>query len=460
MGLLLKNGEIVTAEKTYTGDVFIEDGLIVKIGNNLDEKAEKVIDLKGKYLIPGGVDVHTHFNLDIGIAVAKDDFYTGTVAAACGGTTTIIDHMGFGPKGCNLHHQLEKYKVDARNDAVIDYGFHGVIQHVDNEILNEMKSMVDDGITSFKGYMTYDYKLQDTEMKRVMEELGALGAITTIHAEAHEEIQNLRSKYIKEGKTEAIYHAKSRPIKSEVEAIKRMINISKQANDAPLYVVHLSSGDGLDVIKKAREEGRKIYAETCPQYLFLNEKMYLEKNSEGLKYVMSPPLREEENNERLWQGIADGTIQTVATDHCPFDIEFKKKLGSKDFTKCPNGAPGVELRIALMYSEGVNKKRISINKFVDVVSTTPAKLFGLYPQKGSISIGADADLVVIDPRKKVTIKHKILHENVDYTPYEGMKVTGFPTMTISKGEIVVEEGQFIGKRGRGNFLKRTTTSNE
>lgn len=454
MRLLLKNARIVTAEESYDGDVVVEGGLIREIGQDLTTEADRVVDLDGKYLIPGGVDVHTHFNLDVGIAVAADDFYTGTVAAACGGTTTIIDHMGFGPEGCSLHHQLHKYMEDAKKDAVIDYGFHGVIQHINEDILEEMESMVEDGICSFKGYMTYDYKLGDSEMKRVMRRLGSLGAITTVHAEAHEEIQNLRAAYVSEGKTDAIYHAKSRPVKSEVEAIERMIKISAEADDAPLYVVHLSSGDGLDVIKKAREEGRNIYAETCPQYLFLDESRYMEGENHGLKYVMSPPLRERENNERLWKGIAEGSIQTVATDHCPFDFEFKKKLGSEDFTKCPNGAPGVEARMALMYSEGVAKNRISINRFVDVVSTTPARLFGLYPKKGSISVGADADLVVIDPDRRAVIKHENLHENVDYTPYEGMEVTGYPVMTISRGEIIVEEGRFTGKRGRGNFLKR------
>jgi len=454
MKLLLKNATIVTAEESFSGDVLVESGLITQIGKDLITEADRVVYLEGKYLIPGGVDAHTHFNLDVGIAVAADDFYTGTVAAACGGTTTIIDHMGFGPAGCTLHHQLDKYKADAETDAVIDYGFHGVIQHINDEIIDEMKSMVDDGICSFKGYMTYDYKLQDAEMKIIMKRLGYLGAMTTVHAEAHNEIQELRVRYIAEDKTEAIYHAKSRPVKSEVEAIERMIKISEAADDAPLYVVHLSSGDGLDAIRKARKNGRNIYAETCPQYLFLDESNYEEEDNNGLKYVMSPPLRERENNERLWQGIADGSIQTVATDHCPFDFEFKKELGSSDFTKCPNGAPGVEARIALMYSEGVGKKRINLNRFVDIVSTAPAKLFGIYPQKGSISVGADADLVIIDPNKEVTIRHKNLHENVDYTPYEGMEVRGYPVMTISRGEIIVEDGRFTGQRGRGKFLKR------
>jgi len=454
MKLLLKNATIVTAEESFDGDVLIESGLITQIGRGLRAKADRVVDLDGMYLMPGGVDVHTHFNLDVGIAVAADDFYTGTVAAACGGTTTIIDHMGFGPVGCSLHHQLDKYKADAGTDAVIDYGFHGVIQHINDEIVDEMASMVDDGVSSFKGYMTYDYKLQDEEMKIIMKKLGSLGAMTTVHAEAHEEIQNLRAEYVAEGKTEAVYHAKSRPVKSEVEAIERMIKISEAADDAPLYVVHLSSGAGLDAIRKARKNGRNIYAETCPQYLFLDESRYLEEDKNGLKYVMSPPLREKGNNERLWQGIADGSIQTVATDHCPFDFEFKKELGGSDFTRCPNGAPGVEARIALMYSEGVGKNKISVNRFVDVVSTAPAKLFGLYPKKGSIFVGADADLMVIDPKKEVTIRHRDLHENVDYTPYEGMEVTGYPVMTISRGEIIVEAGRFMGEKGRGKFLER------
>lgn len=454
MKLLLKNGTIVTSDKVFKEDILVENGVISKIGKNLSMDSGEVVDLHRQYLMPGGIDVHTHFNLDTGIAVAKDDFYTGTVAAACGGTTTIIDHMGFGPKGCTLHHQLDKYKADAETDAVIDYSFHGVIQHMNDEILDEMDSMVEDGITSFKGYMTYDYKLKDKKMKVIMEKLSSLGAMTTVHAEAHDEIQELRKKYIEDGKVEPIYHAKSRPVKAEVEAIERMIKMSKEAGEAPLYIVHLSSGDGLDVIKKARAEGRNIYAETCPQYLFLNEDNYLEDKNRGLKYIMSPPLREKSNNERLWKGIAEGDIQTVATDHCPFDFKLKKELGSKDFTKCPNGAPGVETRIALMYSEGVSKKRISITKFVDVVSTTPAKLFGLYPKKGEITLGADADFMVIDPKKKITIEHKNLHENVDYTPYEGIDLVGYPTMTISNGEIIVKDGKFLGKKGRGKFIKR------
>jgi len=456
MKLLLKNGTIVTSDKVFKEDTLIENGLISKIGKNLEIDKGEVVDLCGKYVMPGGVDAHTHFNLDVGIAVAKDDFYTGTVAAACGGTTTIIDHMGFGPEKCTLHHQLNKYKADAEKDAVIDYGFHGVIQHLNREILEEMESMVKDGVTSFKAYMTYDNKLQDEEIEAVMERLCSLGAMTTIHAEAHEEIIELREKYIAQGKTAAIYHAKSRPVKTEVEAIKRMIEMSKEADDAPLYIVHLSSGDGLDVIKKAKAEGRNVYAETCPQYLFLDDERYLEDQDRGLKYIMSPPLREKSNNERLWSGIAEGNIQTVATDHCPFDFKLKKELGSEDFTKCPNGGPGVETRIALMYSEGVGKNRISINKFVDVVSTAPAKLFGLYPKKGSISIGADADLMVIDPEKQMTIKHENLHENVDHTLYEGMKLKGYPVMTISRGEIIVKNNKFIGQKGRGRYLKRKT----
>ncbi len=454
MRLLLKNGVIVTAEETFVGDLLIEEGLISKVGGIVEAKADRVIDLKGKYIMPGGVDVHTHFNLDVGVAVAADDFYTGSVAAAAGGTTTIIDHMGFGPKGCNLHHQLDKYMEDAKGDAVIDYGFHGVIQHVNDEILDEMESMVEDGVSSFKGYMTYDYKLRDEEMKAVMERLGSLGAMTTVHAETHEEIQELRARYVAEGKVQAIYHAKSRPVKTEVEAIERMIDISRKAGDAPLYVVHLSSGEGLDTIRRARKAGRNIYAETCPQYLFLDEERYMEAYDGGLKYVMSPPLRDRSNNERLWEGIADGSIQTVATDHCPFDIKLKKAMGGENFTRCPNGAPGVETRIALMYSEGVEKGRIGVNRFVDVVSTAPAKLFGLYPKKGSISVGADADLMVIDPEREVTISYKDLHENVDYTPYEGMRVKGYPVMTISRGEVIVEEGVFMGQRGRGRFLRR------
>lgn len=456
MSLLIKNGKIVTASDIYNGDIYIEEGIVKEIGINLIKEADEVVDAKGKYVIPGGVDVHTHLNLDVGIAVANDDFYTGTVAAACGGTTTIVDHMGFGPKGCNLKHQIDVYHGYAKDKAVIDYSFHGVIQHVNEDILNEMDEIVNnEGIPSFKLYLTYDYMIDDEGVIKVLKKLKELEGVVTIHCENHGSIKLLREKFIKEGHTGVKYHPLSRPVESEAEAVNRMINLSSIVEGAPLYIVHLSSGLGLDYIKMAIKRGEKVYSETCPQYLLLDDSKYNLPNDEALKYTISPPLRSKNNIEALWNGINEGYIQTIATDHCPFALGTDKQKGKDDFTKCPNGAPGIEERIPLMFSEGVMKNRINLNKFVELCCTNPAKMFGLYPKKGTIQVGSDADIVIIDAEKEVTITHSNLHSNVDYSAYEGIKLKGYPVMTISRGEIIVKDNKFIGKKGYGKFIKRS-----
>lgn len=455
MSLLVKNGIIVTASDTYKGDIYIEKGIIKEIGINLNKEADEIIDAKGKYVIPGGVDVHTHFNLDVGIAVSNDDFYTGTVAAACGGTTTIVDHMGFGPKGCNLKHQVDVYHGYADNTSVIDYSFHGVIQHINDDILKEMESIVnEEGIPSFKIYLTYDYMIDDEGALKVLKRLKELNGVMTVHCENHGSIKYLREKFVEENLKSPKYHPLSRPVESEGEAVNRMINIAKIAGEGPLYVVHLSSSLGLDYIKLAREIGQKVYAETCPQYLVLEDSLYELPNNEGLKYIMSPPLRKNSDNENLWEGLRDGYIQTIATDHCPFAFNKDKQLGKDDFTKCPNGAPGVEERIPLIFSEGVMKNRISINKFVDACCTKPAKIFGLYPKKGTIQVGSDGDLVIIDKEKEVVLTNKNLHSNVDYSAYEGIKVKGYPLYTILRGKVIAKDGEFVGNKGYGNFIRR------
>lgn len=453
MELLLKNANIVTDSENYISDLYIVDGTIERIEKNIEIPATRVIDLKGKYLIPGGIDVHTHFNIDVGIAKSVDDFYTGTVAAACGGTTTIIDHMGFGPKGCSLHHQLERYHEFAQDNAVIDYGFHGVIQHIDEKILDEIDSMIADGIPSFKGYMTYDYKLSDKDMLELSQKLSLAGGLLTVHPENNDMIDYLKNRFASEGKLSPKYHGESRPSRCEGEAVNRMLDITSVTN-CPLYIVHLSCNEGLEHIKVAKDMGQKVFAETCPQYLVLDETCYSLPENEGLKYICSPPIREKGHQEKLWEGIREGYIQTVATDHCSFNFLEQKVMGKDDFRKCPNGLPGVETRIPLIFSEGVSKGRIDINRFVEIVSTNPAKLFGIYPQKGCIQVGSDADLVVIDPNIRKKITKEDLHENTDYTPFEGIEVVGYPVMTISRGEIIVENNKFIGKKGRGKFLKR------
>lgn len=460
MSIIIKNGTIVTASDTYIGDIYIENEIIKEIGINIDRSADETIDAKGKYVIPGGVDVHTHFNLDVGIARSNDDFYTGTVAAACGGTTSIVDHMGFGPKGCNLHHQANVYHGYADGNSVIDYGFHGVIQHVNDDILGEMSDVLkNEGIPSFKIYLTYDYRVDDEGAIKVLLRLKELGGITTVHCENNDAVNYLRNYYVKNGLTSPIYHALSRPCECEGEAINRMINLAAIAGDAPLYIVHLSTSIGLDYIKLAHNRRQQVYAETCPQYLFLDEEKYNEANNGGLKYIMSPPLRKKENQEHLWNGLRDGYIQTVATDHCPFAFSKDKQRGKDDFTKCPNGAPGVEERMPLMFSEGVMKGEISITKFVDVCCTAPAKIFGLYPKKGTIQVGSDADIVLINPNKDVTLTKHILHGNVDYTAYEGFKLKGYPVMTMVRGRIIVRNNVFIGEKGYGRFIKRNKKIN-
>jgi dihydropyrimidinase len=456
MSTLIRDGTIATASDVFRGDILIEEGKIKKIGTAISGAYDTVIDASGKLVIPGGVDVHTHFNLHTGSTIASDDFYTGTVAAACGGTTTIVDHMGFGPAGCKLTHQLKVYHGYAAGNAVIDYGFHGVVQHVDEEVIDNLSNMVkDEGIPSFKIYMTYDYKTGDEAALRFMEKLKELGGITAVHAENDGIINLLRKKFICEGKTSPIYHALSRPEFCEEEAVNRIAGIAALAGNAPLYIVHLTSSGGLSCIKAARDRGQRLYAETCPQYLLLDESKYIGEEGEGLKYIMSPPLRRSENCRALWKGLADGTIQVVATDHCPFFFNKDKQLGKEDFTKCPNGAPGVEERIPLMFSEGVMKGRISINKLVEACCTNPAKIFGLYPKKGTIAPGSDGDITIIDPEKKVTLSHNMMHSNVDYTAYEGFKLKGYPIMTISRGEVIVKDNEFTAVKGRGQFIKRS-----
>ncbi|RYL92742.1 dihydropyrimidinase [Sporolactobacillus sp. THM7-4] len=455
MSVLIKNGTIATSEEVFSGDIYIEDDLITEIGFSVDKEADNTIDASGKIVIPGGVDVHTHLNLHQGKFVAADDFYTGTVAAACGGTTCIIDHMEFGPPDCNLKHQVDVYHGYADNKAVIDYSFHGVIQHVDDSIIDEMKSIIEkEGITSFKIYLTYDYKLDDESSLRVMKRLGDLGAVTAIHCENDGILSYFKNRNLSRNLVSPIYHALSRPEEAEAEAVSRMITLSSLADDAPIYIVHVSTGKAARIIAKARAQHRNVRAETCPQYLFLDQEMYQQENNEGLKYIMSPPLREKYNQELLWSYIKDGTIDVIGTDHCPFNFNNEKQAGKNDFSKCPNGAPGIETRIPLLFSEGVMKKRIDLTEFVNIVSTNPAKVMGLYPQKGDIKVGSDADVVIMDPNKKVTISSNMLHENVDYTCYEGFIVQGYPIVTLSRGEVIYENGKFIGKKGRGKFIRR------
>lgn len=453
MAIVFKGGLVVTEQAAIEADVRVERGKIDLIQSNIDAGNDRVIDASGKILVPGGIDVHTHFNIDVG-CIAVDDFESGTIAAAFGGNTAIVDHMGFGPKGCSLHHQVEVYEGYTKGKCVVDYGLHGVIQHVDEAILEEMAPMVEEGICSFKIYLTYGYKVDDLDALKVLHRLKELGGITAVHCENDAIIRYMKEKFIQEGHLSEKYHPLVRPNCCEAEAVGRMIALSEVAGNAPLYVVHVSTAEGVDAIRRAREKGLYVYGETCPQYLFLDDSLYALPNHEGLKYIMSPPLRKKADQQAIWEGIQDGTLQVVGTDHCTFDFYGDKQKGRDDFTKCPNGGPGVETRMPLMFSEGVVKGRITLNQFAEITSTNPAKLFGMYPQKGVIAEGSDADIVLIDPEKEVTITKSLLHEKVDYTVYEGFKVKGWPVMTMVRGEVVVEHQKLLAKPGSGRFIKR------
>lgn len=454
MKVLIKGGTLVDANGEYRHDLLIENGKIARTSADIaDTQVDQLIDASGLLVMPGGVDVHTHFNILVGSVRSCDDFFTGTRAAACGGTTTIIDHMGFGPAGCNLHHQLAQYHQDARDKAVIDYSFHGVIQHIDDAILDELASMVhDEGISSFKFYLTYQYHLQDGDVLRLLQRLKQVGALATVHPENDAAVNFNRRRFIAEGKTAPIWHAHSRPLSCEAEAIARTINLARLAGDTPLYIVHLSNGLGLDYIRLARAQGQPVWAETCPQYLLLDINRYLE--PDALKYILSPPLRPRPELDKLWVGIDDGSIDTVATDHCTFPLTQRQALAADDFTRCPNGLPGVENRMALLFSEGVATGRISPSRFVSLTSARPAQLFGLWPRKGNLMVGSDADLVLFDPHCRTTIHHSELHDNVDYSPWEGIACQGWPVMTLSRGEVVCDRGRFTGRAGHGRFLHR------
>lgn len=459
MRTIIKNGQIVTDSEVFKGDILIEDEKIAEVAESIECDDAEVIEAEGMYVMPGAVDVHTHMDLDVGFARAIDDFYDGTVAAACGGTTTIVDHMAFGPKDCSLWHQVNEYHRLADGNAVVDYGFHGVFQHVNDATFSEMKEIKEEeGITSFKVYLTYDYRLEDEDVFRVLRAAKEAGVVITVHCENHGVITRLRKEFPEEGKTETRYHPLSRPARCEAEAVNRMIHIAAMAGDAPLYIVHLSSAEGLHEVMKARAEKRpNLGVETCIQYLLLNDSEY-DDPQEGLKAIMSPPLRKDRDREELWKALADGgIIDTVATDHCPFHFKegkAEKQYGKDDFTKCPNGAPGVQERLMLLFSEGFMKGRISLPQVVKYASSEPCRMFGMYPQKGSLEPGTDADIVIIDPSKKTLIDREYIRGASDYSCYEGMVLDGSIERVFLRGSEIARSGKFTGKKGDGRYLRR------
>jgi dihydropyrimidinase len=461
----IKGGTVVTAVDTYKADLAIIDGKIAAIFDGASASPtmsfDTVIDATGRYVMPGGIDAHTHLDMPFGGTTSSDDFESGTLAAAHGGTTSLVD-FAIQAKGTSLRSGLDAWHAKAEGKAAIDYGFHMIMTDVNDATCAEMQKVVDEGVTSFKMFMAYPGVLfvDDGQIFRGMQRAGEIGALICMHAENGIPIDILVQQALAKGHTAPVYHALTRPQVAEAEGTHRAICLAEMAN-APVYIVHLSAERALKQVVEARDRGLPTYAETCPQYLFCSEDD-LRRTSEqygeleGGKFVCTPPLRPAYMQEDLWRGLRTHDLQVVSTDHCPFCMKGQKELGKGNFAKVPNGMPGIETRMYLLWDGGVRKGRISMNRFVEITSTAPAKIFGLYPRKGTIAVGADADLIVWDGEKKHTLSQKTLHMRVDYSPFEGQEVTGAPTHVLSRGKVVVENGAYKGKKGDGRFVKRST----
>jgi dihydropyrimidinase len=450
---LINGGTVVTATETTRADVVIEDEKVAAIGIGMSVEADRVIDATDRYVMPGGVDVHTHMELPFGGSFCSDDFETGTRAAAFGGTTTIVD-FAVQDYGEGLRQGLDRWFAKAEK-ACIDYGFHVIVREVNDQVLKEMDELVGEGVTSFKLFMAYPgvFMLDDASIFRAMRQAADSGSLIMMHAENGGPIDVLVRQFLEEGKTDPVNHGLTRPPVMEGEAVHRVFKLAELAG-TPAYIVHLSSRDALDAVREARDRGMPAFAETCPQYLYLSLDDMARPGFEGAKFVCSPPLRPEEHQAELWSGLQAGDLQVVSTDHAPFNYQGQKDLGKDDFSKIPNGLPSVEDRFTLLYG-GVTAGHIGLNRFVELVATAPAKMFGLYPRKGTIAPGSDADIVVFDPKAQRVLSAETHHMNVDYSCYEGRSVVGLPEIVLQRGEVLVENGEFKGGSGRGKFLPRS-----
>jgi dihydropyrimidinase len=454
MKTLIRNGTIVNAHQTQKADVLIEGEKIHAIGTFPADTADRIIDATGMLILPGGIDAHTHLDMPFGGTTSSDDFETGTRAAAMGGTTSIVD-FAIQAKGTKMRDALDTWWKKAENRACIDYGLHMIVTDLGDAGLEDMDSLVGEGVASFKLFMAYPGVLMvdDATIFKAMSQTAKNGALICMHAENGGVIDVIVQRALAEGKTAPIYHALTRPTIAEAEAVHRAIAMAEMAG-APVYIVHLSSEDALNQVREARDRGLPAFAETCPQYLLLSiEKLGLP-DFEGAKYVFTPPLREKENLPKLWDGLKHDHLQVVSTDHCPFCFEDQKILGIDNFTKIPNGGPGIENRLQLIHHHGVNEGKLTINRFVEITSTTPARIFGMYPKKGVIAAGSDADIVIWDPNAEHLISAKTHHMRVDYSMFEGFRVKGNAKTVLSRGEIIVDKGSFLGKAGRGQYLRR------
>ncbi|MFC5653331.1 dihydropyrimidinase [Paenibacillus solisilvae] len=457
MKTIIQNGTIITEAGSIQADLLIDGEQIAAIGSITGDQAsaDTIIDAKGCYILPGGIDVHTHLDWNFADLKTADDFVTGSKAAAAGGITSIINFTNR-REGQSLYEDLLEWKERGK-PCNVDYGFHVIINDYNEQMLEDLPKLLEAGVSSIKLFMAYKdvFQVDDGAMFEIMKETGKLGIMTNVHAENGDVIEQLIARHIREGKTDQVYHSLSRPAELEAEAAHRAIAISDLA-DAPLYIVHVSSALCMDEIAAAKAMGKKIYGETCPQYLALDI-TDLEK-PDGSKYVCSPPLREKWNQEKLWEGLSNGTLSTIGSDHSPFHYADKERLGGNDFSKVPNGVPMIEDQYAVVFHHGVMEERISLDTFARITSTNPAKLFGMYPQKGTIAIGSDADLVIMDPSQSRVISEATQQQNVDYNVFEGKEVKGVIRYVLSRGEVIAQNGAYTGQESRGKYLHRLPVS--
>ncbi|PAD30218.1 dihydropyrimidinase [Paenibacillus sp. 7523-1] len=453
---LIQHGVLVTAADTFEADILIEKGKITQIGMGMvaDDRTE-IVDASGCYVIPGGIDPHTHLDMPFGGTVTADDFATGTAAAAFGGTTTILDFC-LTQKGKPLTESLKEWHAKAKGKAAIDYGFHLMIGEMNDQVLEELPQVIEEeGVSSFKVFMAYKNQFQadDGILYQTLQKAKEYGALVMVHAENGDVIDLLVRQALAEGRTEPIHHALTRPSILEGEATGRAARLAALA-DSQLYVVHVTCAEAVEQIARMRDMGYRIWGETCPQYLTLDQSIMDQPDFEGAKYVWSPPLREASHQEVLWNALKSGQLQTIGSDHCSFNFKGQKDLGKNDFSKIPNGGPVIEDRLSILYSEGVAKGRISLNQWVDLCSTRASKLFGMFPQKGTLAVGTDADIVIFDPSISREISASTHHMNVDYSAFEGMQVEGCPVTVLCRGEYVIKDRQFAGVAGSGQYVKR------
>lgn len=447
MTWLIKGGWLVTEDRVEKGDLLIEGEKISAIGSDLKVSGAEVLDARGKYVLPGIIDAHVHYQMPIGDLLTADDFYTGTMSAACGGVTTVVDYAEPSrPEDC-LNEVIDRRLDEARDKAAVDFALHLVLlpgQEEDGEALREA---VGRGLVSFKVFTTYNQRLSYAAIGRCLEQAKSLGALVTIHAEDHDTVMAAREELTGAGQTSPQYHAKSRPAAAEVEAVRRILEMARRLEARP-YFVHISTGEAAELIVSARREGLEAYGETCPHYLLLTEEVYA--GEDAALYLMCPPLRRKEDNLKLWQALSEGYFQVVATDHCSYTPA--QKAAGTAFFNTPAGIPGSETLLPLLYSFGVREGWLSLPQLVQVLSGNPARLFGLYPRKGCLQVGSDADIVVFDPRQERVLEAGKLHSAAGYTPFAGFTVRGYPEATILRGRLIFYEGRFLGRPGQGKFI--------